>query len=192
MAKQLEIEPGEWDKEFSSGRWNCLDDNPAERARHAIIGMYCQKYFPGGNILDVGCGEGTLVDFLSDRQKKKYLGIDISSEAIKIGKRKRRGMDFQCVEAESFETKRKFDVIVFNEVLYYLDDAEIFAKFTNFLKKGNIVILSLYRMKSERHDKPILKNSRKFFDFGEAIEVSGDAGGQNVTWRVEVLKKKSI
>ena len=96
------------------------------------------------------------------------------------------------MSAELFETKKKFDVIVFNEVLYYLDDAEIFAKFIKFLKEGGIVILSLYRMKSERHDKPILKNSRKCFDFREAVEVSGDAGGQRVVWRVELLDRKGI
>jgi len=90
MAKQLEVESDEWNKEFSSGRWSCLDENPAERARHAVIGMYCRKYFPSGNILDVGCGVGTLVDFLSDKQKKKYIGIDISSEAINIGRKKER------------------------------------------------------------------------------------------------------
>lgn len=189
MTKQLEVKLDIWNEEFSSGRWNCLDENPAERGRHAIIGMYCQKYFPNGNVLDVGCGEGTLTDFLNEKQKKSYLGVDISKEAIKIGRKKRRGINFECEAAEIFQTKRKFDVIVFNEVLYYVDDTEIFAKYTNFLKDKGLVILSLYRMKSERHDRPIIKHSRKFFDFQEALEVSGDAGGQKVIWRVEVLKE---
>ena len=103
MTKQLKVTSAQWNKEFSSGRWNCLDSDPTERARHAVIGMYCQKYFSKGNILDVGCGEGTLTDFLSSDQRKKYLGIDISSKAIKIAKSKRK-LNFQCVAAEDFKT----------------------------------------------------------------------------------------
>lgn len=59
-----------------------------------------------------------------------------------------------------------------------------------FLKDKSIAVLSLYRMKSERHDKPIVRKSRRYFDFREALEASGDAGGEKVTWRVEILHKK--
>lgn len=191
MTKQLDVSPETWNEEFSSGRWDCLDNNPAERARHAIIGMYCCRYFPNGSVLDVGCGEGTLVDFLRDKQKDKYLGIDISSEAIKIAKRKRKGLAFQCISAEMFESNKKFDVIVFNEVLYYMDDIEILRKYSGFFKDKGLCILSLYSMKSERHDKAILRNSRKLFKPLQAVEVSGEAGGQKVIWRIDLMSKKN-
>jgi 2-polyprenyl-3-methyl-5-hydroxy-6-metoxy-1,4-benzoquinol methylase len=190
MRKQLEVPTEVWDREFKSGRWDCLDDNPAERARHAVIGMYARRYFPKGRVLDVGCGEGTLVDFLTGAQREKYVGIDISAEALKKGKRKRKGIDFRRIPAESFQADQKFDAIVFNEILYYVDDADILAKYSRFLKRGGKVIISVYRMSSERHDKQIIKNSRKHFAFREAVEVTGEAGGQKVTWRIEVLDGK--
>lgn len=187
MTKQLKVTPAQWNKEFSSGRWDCLDSNPTERARHAMIGMYCQKYFPKGSILDVGCGEGTLIDFLNNDQRKNYLGIDISFKAIKIAKSKRK-LNFQCVAAEDFKTRKKFDAIIFNEVLYYLDDVKIFEQYSMFLKNKSIVIMSLYRMGNKRYDKLILRHSKKFFKLQEAVEIVGIIKKQKVTWRIEVMK----
>jgi len=186
---QLKVDKEKWNKEFSKGRWSCLDSNPKERARHAVIGMYCQYFSPKGKILDVGCGEGTLTDFLSETQKKKYIGIDISSEAIKIANKKRK-LNFQRVQAEQFKTKNEFDIIVFNEALYYLDDIEILKKYSEFLKDKGIIIISLYRMKNKRYDKQIKKNSKKFFGTIDVVEISGRIKNQNVIWRVEVLEKK--
>jgi len=74
---QLNITKNKWEKEFSAGKWDYLDSTPSERARSAIIGMYCQHFFPKGKILDVGCGLGTTTDFLIGSQKKQYLGVDI-------------------------------------------------------------------------------------------------------------------
>ena len=189
MPIQLKVNKEKWNKEFSKGRWNCLDSSPTERARHAIIGMYCRHFFPRGKILDVGCGEGTLTDFLSEAQKKRYVGIDISLEAIKIANKKRK-LNFQCIQAEQFKTKNKFDIVIFNEILYYLDDIEIFKKYSEFLKSKGIIIMSLYRMKNKRYDRQIRKNSKKFFKAKDAIEISGRIKNQNVIWRVEVLEKK--
>ncbi len=130
---QLKVAKNKWEKEFSSGRWDCLNSNPTERARSAIIGMYCQKFSPTGKILDVGCGLGTVVDFLNNSQKKKYLGLDISREALKRARKK--NVNFQNVDFAKFRSKTKFDIIIFNEVLYYLDEGAAFNQALNSLAK---------------------------------------------------------
>lgn len=202
MTKKLEVKRETWDKEFSSGRWSCLDENPTERARHAVIGMYCRKYFPNGRILDVGCGEGTLADFLSDDQKQNYLGIDLSSEAIRIGRGKRTELKFQNIAAEIFETDQKFNIIVFNEVLYYTEHENIFKKYSELLEPDGIVILSLYRRKNKIYNigdiikniktgsKDILKKSKEYFTSQEFIEILGEIEKHGIVWRVEVMKKQ--
>lgn len=204
MTKKLEVKRETWDKEFLSGRWNCLDENPTERARHAVIGMYCQKYFPDGKILDVGCGEGTLTDFLSEIQKQNYIGIDLSGEAIRIGSGKRTELKFQNIEAETFETNQKFDIIVFNEVLYYTEYENIFKKYSELLEPDGIVILSLYRRKNKIYNianiikniktgsKDILRKSKKYFTSQEFIEILGEIEKQEIIWRVEVMKKQKV
>jgi len=186
---QLKITKNQWEKEFSAGQWDYLDTIPAERARSAVIGMFCQHYFPAGKILDVGSGLGTTVDFLNEAQKQKYLGLDISEEAIKRSKKK--SVKFQNIDFSEFKTKNKFDIIIFNEVLYYMNETEVLKKASEFLAKNGKIIVSLYRMKNKRYDQKIWKASRKLFRSIEAVEIVGTAKKQSVTWRVEVLGRCS-
>jgi len=185
---QLNITKSRWDKEFSTGQWDYLDHTSAERARSAIIGMYCRHFFPTGRILDVGCGLGTIVDFLNSAQKKKYLGLDISEEALKKAKQKK--VDFQNIDFAKFKSKAKFNIIIFNEVLYYMDEESTIKKALNILAKDGKVIVSLYRMKNVHYDQEIWKTSRKFFKSVEAIEIKSVIKKQLITWRVEALERR--
>jgi len=185
---QLNVSKNKWEKEFSAGQWDYLDSTPAERARSAIIGMLCQHYYIKGKILDVGCGLGTTVDFLNTDQRRKYLGLDISEEAVK--KARKKNTAFLASDFDNFKSTKKFDVIIFNEVLYYMDENSAFEQALNILTEHGIILVSLYQMKNKRYDQKIWKASRKFFQTIEAIEVSSKVKNQLVTWRVDALKRK--
>lgn len=185
---QLNITKNMWEKEFSTGQWDYLDFTPAERARSVVIGMYCRHFSPVGKILDVGCGLGTTVDFLNGIQKKKYLGLDISKEALKKAAKKK--VSFQNIDFAEFETKTKFDIVIFNEVLYYMDEKRALGQALNILLKDGKVIISSYRMKNKQYDKKIREASRKLFKSIEAIEITSIVKKQKVIWRVEVLEGK--
>ena len=176
---QLKVSKNKWEKEFSAGQWDYLDSTPAERARSAIIGMLCQYYHPKGKILDVGCGLGTAVDFLNTNQKKKYLGLDISEEAVKRARRK--NVQFQVSDFVDFKSSKKFDIIIFNEVLYYMDENSALDQALNILKKNGTVVTSLYQMKNKRYDQKIRKVIRKFFKVTDTIEIRSRVKNQNVT-----------
>ncbi|MDP2630849.1 MAG: class I SAM-dependent methyltransferase [Candidatus Uhrbacteria bacterium] len=188
MKPQLVISKKRWDREFASGTWNYLDSSPIERARHAVIGMYCQLLKPAGAILDVGCGEGTLFDFLKDTQKRTYVGIDISSEAITKAQKKRSGF-FVVSDALEFRAKKKYDVIVFSEVLYYLDEAAVFEKYRNYLKKNGILIVSLYRTNRHHFDERVWKSAKKYFKTIDSLELTGTAKKMKVTWKIALMRK---
>jgi 2-polyprenyl-3-methyl-5-hydroxy-6-metoxy-1,4-benzoquinol methylase len=175
-----------WDREFASGAWDYLDESPAERARHAVIAMLCRSFAEHGAILDVGCGEGTLLDFLTPSQKRHYLGIDISKEAVAIARRKRRRRVVD-VDATSFTTRALFDVIIFNEVLYYLDAEAILAMYGGFLNPSGHILLSTYRTRDADLGAPILEHAREAYCSRFAIEIAATTKGLPVTWHIEVF-----
>eukprot|EP01038_Epipyxis_sp_PR26KG_P013067 gene13067-17516_t len=138
------ISASKWDQEYKSGQWHYLQTIPIERARNSIISVLCDAYASNGSVLDVGSGEGVFSDFLGRQQKRRYMGIDISAKAIAIGKEKRPRLKFLVTTAEDFNTTRKFDIIVFNEVLYYTNHNFIMNKYKEFLSPNGLIIISVW------------------------------------------------
>lgn len=133
--------------------------------------------------MDIGCGLGTIVDFLNSIQKKKYLGIDMSDSAIEKAAIKKA--NFKVADFVGYKEKSKFDIIIFNEVLYYMDYKKALKKASRMLAEGGKLIVSIYRTK-QRHDKEIWQASRIFFKQMDAIRISS-AMGKRSTWRIEIL-----
>ncbi|MFO8052424.1 MAG: methyltransferase domain-containing protein [Candidatus Omnitrophota bacterium] len=76
----------------------------------------------GLKILEIGCGNGFLTNYLR-QQGHKVLGIDISESAIQIAKQSHPESDFLCLSAEqdlSSTIKDKFDAIIAVEVMEHL------------------------------------------------------------------------
>ena len=108
------------------------DDYWEERGFHApslcrakIISKYIE---PGSSVLDIGCGDGTIMEYLEkNNSPREVVGIDISSRAVSYIKG--RGMNAYQVDvmSENFPTflfGRKFDYIIITEVLEHIQDPE--------------------------------------------------------------------
>lgn len=97
-------------------------DSPDQQARnHLISGIIADVAELHPSILDVGCGVGTVYRLIQHHDVD-YKGIDISQIAIAHCDRDfgtQKGRNFEVAEFENFESKSAFEVIVFNEVLYY-------------------------------------------------------------------------
>src|ERR1700732_1328614 len=108
-----------WNQEYAESRWRYLED-VRELAHYSVIIGYYTYSRRGGSLLDVGCGEGILQRRLRECGCGRYLGLDGSQEAISRAEAKRDAhTEFRCADAETYELQESFDVIVFNEVLYY-------------------------------------------------------------------------
>lgn len=110
-----------WDKSFGEGKWKFLE-SPSQSSRFVQIAELCNQHPSSSlNILDVGCGHGTLLKRLG--YSVRYLGIDLST--IVCNENKNVFYDWKHARflpvdflAHDFENKN-FDVIVLNAVLYY-------------------------------------------------------------------------
>jgi len=141
----LPVEKEIWDLQYTNKRWNYLSGYE-EASHYSVIVGYIQYFKPTGSILDIGCGEGILQARLTACGYSRYVGIDISDAAIQKARLREDAQTvFLSGDAESYIPLEPFDVIVFNEVLYYFNDPlKIFARYMDFLKEDGILITSLF------------------------------------------------
>lgn len=115
--------------------------------RHIL--RFIDKYAVGKkNIIDIGCGAGTLCFYVASKGIQ-VLGIDISSKAIKMCQEssRRLGLDklakFKVVNFPEESVDIKFDLVIFTEVIEHLrDDKLALEKIFNILNKGGVVIIT--------------------------------------------------
>lgn len=134
-----------WEAEYQTGKWNYLR-NDDELPRYAILAGYLNERCSGGSILDLGCGDGVLCERLTPGSYGKYLGIDISAEAVaRAAALDLAGARFACADVEQFELDESFDAIVINEVLYYFrDPVRVVERFAEALTARGVMLASMY------------------------------------------------
>lgn len=74
------------------------------------------------NILDIGCGNGRITEYVSKQIPAAFTGIDISTEAIDAAKRRTAGsqnLRFAAGNMNSLSASEKFDAIVLIDTIYY-------------------------------------------------------------------------
>ena len=105
---------------------------------------WCQHFAPHGRILDVGCGEGVLQEHLSSYGD--YTGIDIFPATLaKAQPRADARTRFVEADARTFTPDQPFDLIVWNECLYYLQDPiATIARYRDFLAPSGVIIVSMF------------------------------------------------
>jgi cyclopropane fatty-acyl-phospholipid synthase-like methyltransferase len=126
-----------WDNAYQDGTWDYLAADPSELSRQALTAAQVAIHKAAGqrDILDLGCGEGALSQFVP--QSDAYTGVDISAEAIEKANqlypsRKFMTADLASLAVTDFRATERYDAIVLNEVLYYLSEEEM-ATALNFL-----------------------------------------------------------
>jgi methionine biosynthesis protein MetW len=115
--------------------------SPLSILRANLISKMVEPY---SSILDVGCGEGFLMEFLFSTKKCKVHGIDVSKKAIEIV----RSKGFEGVVRDIDEKglglseNEKYDYILFIEVLEHLKyPHKVLIEACKHVKKGIIVSL---------------------------------------------------
>src|SRR5262249_36616585 len=97
-------------------------------------------------ILDVGCGSGSLTAALRLLDYQRYLGIDVSAEAIAQARTAfgDNRTDFAVATAESYVPEDRFDGIIFNQVAYsFAPPGGIVGNYARFLSPAGRVIVSM-------------------------------------------------
>ena len=131
-------------RRFTTGQWDYLE-GLSEAHRFSIIAGISDMIMPGPKrVLDVGCGEGTLLKRMNCSQ---YIGLDLSQIAIDRARGiKHDAASFHLTTAEDYQPQGQFDVIVFNESLYYMPKPiEIFERYRKSLAPNGIIIVCMFQ-----------------------------------------------
>ncbi len=133
--------PRDFDREWSTGYWDYMR-GLAHVSRYGMLASLILHGRESPAVLDVGCGEGTLFEHLHGRAR--YLGFDLAPEAIARATERygKEGARFLTGSVTDFSTEEKFDVIVFNAILYLVaDKRSVVARYAKMLKPGGILLV---------------------------------------------------
>ncbi|WP_452224166.1 class I SAM-dependent methyltransferase [Lacinutrix chionoecetis] len=138
-----------WNKQYKKGRWENLKGEK-ERVRYEKLVEFAEKYGnTNPNILDLGCGEGVLLDYFNVDKIAAFDGMDFSSVSIKKANIKpREKATFVCEDLHYFKPKNHYDIIVLNEAFYYIHETkkgDVIDTIRKHLKPNGIVLVSIYR-----------------------------------------------
>ena len=108
------------------------------------------KFNKETKILDIGCGRGKIISFLSEKHQMSNLPLGIDIVDHKNATRKIKFTKINAVKYLS-KTKKKFDLILFKQSIHFFKFSEI-KKILNLSKKklspkGKIIILALHPKK---------------------------------------------
>lgn len=172
-----------WDAEYGNGSWAYMG-RQNELARYWTLIGYMDALRRGGEYLDVGCGDGVLFERFKPLGYQRYVGIDISDVAI--GKLQTYSNDrtiFTQADADTYEPIGRFDILVFNESLYYLKDPiGALRRYSRSLKSDGHIIVSTYT--TSRRSLAVLREAKQAFD---AIDETKTTNG-DISWLCTVFR----
>jgi 2-polyprenyl-3-methyl-5-hydroxy-6-metoxy-1,4-benzoquinol methylase len=168
-------------KRTAQSRWDERWADPAfygeyrldELAHYSVLAGYAKALKPGGSVLDVGCGDGILRTHLHE-SFSTYLGVDFPQAIDRAGSRADTRTSFVASDLRAFTTEARFDVIVFNESLYYVEHpiAEL-QRYSAFLKLDGVFLVSMHRKpKSEA----IWSDVARSFELIDRVTIANRAG----------------
>ncbi len=171
------------DGEYRSGSWAHFHQLP-ELPRQSVIAGFVAALHRNPSILDIGCGSGRLAQLFQPHLFRRYLGVDLSVEGIRLAR------ELPLVRCEftegNFETWRpveKFDVIIFSECIgYAIDPGALVASFVPWLEPGGTVVISHFRF---GHWQAQWRRVEQHLMVFEATTVANDRGQ---TWDIKLLR----
>ena len=115
----------------------------SEAARYSAVRDVIERYAGDGFVLDIGCSQGILQEGL---RYGRYLGVDNCEESIRLAQSKcDRWTQFVCADGSYFVADQPPNVVVMNEVIYYLPDPVAAVEHhARRLAPGGVVIISIY------------------------------------------------
>lgn len=173
--------------QYTNGRWDQLRDL-AELGRYSLIVGYTKYFANGGNIIDLGCGEGILQEKYNPTDYSHFTGVDFSDVAIEnVKQRNIPNSTWLVGDLNKLTITGTYDAIIYNESLNYLSDPEeAVIKLFPQLSADGVFIISLV----DKHGK----EQRRLWDMLDSIlqlvERNKVTNLEGNSWTVQVYRMR--
>ncbi|MBT0608495.1 class I SAM-dependent methyltransferase [Aequorivita echinoideorum] len=138
-----------WNKQYKTGRWDSLKSEIESKRYYQIIDFMKKYAVENPRILDLGCGDGVLNKRMDKFNFENFVGVDYSDVSIKKAKAENfPKSEFLVSDIVKYQPEQIFDVVVFNEVFYYIHENEkrnVLNRICKNLSDKAIIIVSIYR-----------------------------------------------
>lgn len=104
--------------------WNRLSQEnrpPPSQFKLKLIEGIIEK---GSSVLDIGCGDGDLLDYLSKTKEIDAHGIEFGAKAIETARAKGIHVDVADITKQEFKLANSYDYIIISEVIEHLPKPE--------------------------------------------------------------------
>jgi SAM-dependent methyltransferase len=175
------------DAEYRTGSWDHFFAF-SELPRNLVLAGSIHHVNPEPpRILDLGCGNGRLATVYRHYPFRRYLGVDLSAEAVARARALGLpGMEFIEGDFETWRPNETFDAIAFNECIGYArDPAATLEAFRPHLAPGGCFFLSHFRFGT------YAAQWRRLARVAETVHATAvaSADGRQV-WDIRVLRPK--
>lgn len=162
-----------WNESLKGWASSYLGGTFANDLRDLVTVLLAKRLAPDAtSVLDLGCAGATLALSLGPNIQA-YMGVDISDVAIakareQLSQHKLNGTtyyQFDVSTIQDFLPDRQYDIIVLNEVLYYLTLHQLSAslhRYSKVLSPGGLILVSLKDHDQCRPIRSILKQELEF------------------------------
>lgn len=160
--------------------------NLAEIARYSVLAGYCKHLKPGGNVLDLACGEGRLHHALDPACYSRYVGVDMSEAAIRLASAREDDKSSFVVENLNYYIPReRFDVIVFGDGLHRLPSPlAVLARYARYVRPQGAFLIAM----PHQHGAIWSLLDGKYYTL-DAVRIAHPAGGE---WLCKAYRARSV
>jgi methionine biosynthesis protein MetW len=115
---------------FSSGSfdyekyWEVVPEIFSQRVSYSKLRLLESFISPGSSVLEIGCGDGTILAHIKKYRNAEVFGIDISEQALRLVSRRGIYTQRADITSDDFEIVKRFNYIILSEVLEHLPKPE--------------------------------------------------------------------
>lgn len=115
---------------------------PAHRNLRRLLRSIVAE-LPYGSVLDVGCGAGENIALLAAADGVRYVGADVSEEALTRARRAHAGREFVRLDIERATVPERFDLVFSCLVLEHLPDDVAALRNMRAMAAGRLVVATM-------------------------------------------------